>query len=102
MAQRPVLSHSQDLSAHSGQVLGLSGQYEWIEFRDKANRPRGFGEPWLKLEGGHRVLLRGFKNLPQDSQNLTLYGRLFWGSIDSDNPQVQSRLGYRLDALEED
>ena len=70
---------------------------------NKANKEGGFTEFWLEMDSSNLVLLRQKdKVFAKDYINhkVQVKGKLFQGNIDSDDPKVQSRYGYRLDYIE--
>jgi hypothetical protein len=97
----PVLTHKSQLAAHIGQEVCVEGVLRTRKYIDKAGRTSDFEEPWLEMEAEEWVLVRAtsthlLAQLPYD-RKVQLVGKVFYGSVDSDDPQVQSRIGYRID-----
>lgn len=99
-----ILTNKSALAAHIGQDACIEGVLQKRKYTNKAGKLIDFEEPWLELEKNEWVLVRLasthlLAELPYGSK-VQLIGKVFYGSVDSDDPQVQSRLGYRIDCQE--
>jgi len=72
------------------------------EFTNKGGRATGNFETLIKLEDGETVHIRNkgenkynYEDLANKKVKMEAF--IFYGNIDSDNPEHQSRVGYRID-----
>lgn len=72
------------------------------EFINKGGRATGNFETLIKLEDGETVHIRNKGENKYNYEDLSnkkvkMEAVIFYGNIDSDNPEHQSRVGYRID-----
>ncbi len=72
------------------------------EFINKGGRSTGYFETLIKIEDGETVHLRNkgenkYDYQELDNKKVKIEAVIFYGNIDSDNPEHQSRVGYRID-----
>lgn len=100
-ASMVIITHSDQLQDHLGKEVIVEGIMQMKKFVDKGGRIREFYEFYVELADGRLILLRNMTGKPLSKEPFTrkvqLRGRLFYGNIDSDDPEVQSRVGYRFD-----
>jgi len=78
-------------------VIGIVREEKFV---NKGGKEFDFTELWLEMNDKHQIMLRQKgKVSAKDFVNgkVMVQGNLFYGNIDSDNPNAQSRVGYRLD-----
>lgn len=85
-----------------GKSVTVYGTIIQEDFVNKAGKSTGIKETLLKLEDGETVHLRNkgdstyfYPDLVNKKVKMTAV--IFYGGIDSDNPEHQSRIGYRID-----
>lgn len=99
-----VISNYDELKPHVGKVVILEGKMTMEKFVNKAGKEGDFYEFWLEMKNTegkiNQVMLRN-KGEAISKEPITrqvqITGTLFYGSVDTDNPMAQSRVGYRLD-----
>lgn len=90
-----------ELEAAKNENVKVFGTLIQENFVNKAGKSTGIQETLLKLSDGETVHLR---NVGQNvysypdliNKKVELTGVVFYGAIDSDNPEHQSRIGYRI------
>jgi hypothetical protein len=95
-----VIKNYEDLKANIGKDVILEGIMKMEKFVDKRNRVHEFYEFWLEMNDGHQVKLRNAGEAMSKepfTHKVHIEGNLFYGNIDSSNPEAQSRVAYRLD-----
>jgi hypothetical protein len=97
-ASMPVITESSQLEQHIGKKVILEGIMKMKKFINKRGGiPMEYYEFWVELADGKTVLLRNNTGSHLSKEPFThkvhLTGTLFYGSLESDVPQV----GYRLD-----
>lgn len=99
-----VISQSTQLQEHIGREVILEGIMQMQKFVNKGGLEMDFYEFYVELADGKRILLRNNTGKPLSKEPFThkvhLTGKLFYGNIDNNDPQVQSRVGYRFDFTE--
>lgn len=97
----PVIKEYDQLKKYVGKTITLEGTLLMEPFVDKGGRTHeDIQELWLEMNDQHRVKLRNIgEALSKEPFTHRVYirGTLFYGNIDSDQPEAQSRVGYRLD-----
>lgn len=97
----PVITESSQLEQSIGQEVIVEGIMQMKKFVNKGGISMEYYEFWVELADGKHILLRnstgGALSKEPFTHKVHLKGRLFYGSVDSDDPKVQSRIGYRLD-----
>jgi hypothetical protein len=97
----PVITESSQLEQHIGKEVVIKGIMQMKKFINKGGVPMEYYEFWVVLADGKNILLRNNTGSALSKEPFThkvhLTGRLFYGNMDSDDPKVQSRVGYRLD-----
>jgi hypothetical protein len=97
----PVITESSQLEQHIGKEVVIEGIMQMKKFINKGGVPMEYYEFWVVLADGKNILLRNNTGSALSKEPFThkvhLTGRLFYGNMDSDDPKVQSRVGYRLD-----
>lgn len=96
----PVISNYEDLKANIGKDVILEGIMKMEKFVNKGGREFEFYEFWLEMNDGHQILLRNRGEAMSKepfTHKVHIEGNLFYGNVDSTNPNAQSRVGYRLD-----
>jgi hypothetical protein len=88
------------LQFHKGKTVILEGIMQMEKFVNKRGDVGDFYEFWLEMDGKNKVKLRNAGDAISKepfTRKVHIQGVLFYGNIDSDDPKVQSRVGYRLD-----
>lgn len=97
----PVITESSQLEQYIGKEVILEGLMQMKKFINKGGMPMEYYEFWVELADGKNILLRNSTGAALSKEPFThkvhLKGTLFYGSIDSNKPEEQSRMGYRLD-----
>lgn len=91
-----------DLEQNKGKNVYVMGTIIKEEFVNKGGRATGIYETLLKLSDGETVHIRNKGENKYDfekfvDKKVKLEAYIFYGNIDSDNPEHQSRVGYRID-----
>lgn len=91
-----------ELEANKGNHVYVFGTIIQEEFINKGGRATGIYETLIKLSDGETVHIRNKGESKYDYANFVnkkvkLEAFIFYGNIDSDNPEHQSRVGYRID-----
>lgn len=91
-----------DLEQNKGKNVYVIGIIIKQEFVNKGGRATGIYETLLKLSDGETVHIRNKGKNQYDfekfiDKKVKLEAYIFYGNIDSDNPEHQSRIGYRID-----
>lgn len=101
--QDPVeVKNSEQMKENKGKNAIVFGTIIREEFINKGGRATGNFETLIKLEDGETVHIRNKgenKYVYEDLSNkkVKMEAVIFYGNIDSDNPEHQSRVGYRID-----
>jgi hypothetical protein len=98
---KEVRSHKA-LEENKGKSALVFGTIIREEFTNKAGKSTGNFETLIKLEDGETVHLRNKGENKYNYEDLAnkkvkIEAIIFYGNIDSDNPEHQSRVGYRID-----
>lgn len=100
-AKMTIITKSSELQEQIGKEVILEGIMQMKKFVNKGGREMDFYEFYVELEDGKHILLRNNTGKPLSKEPFThkvhLTGKLFYGNIDNDDPNVQSRIGYRFD-----
>lgn len=91
-----------DLETNKGKDAMVYGKIIRKEFENKAGKPTGVMETLLEMDNGETVNIRNKGTESYDYQKLDgkkveMKAVIFYGNIDSDNPEHQSRVGFRID-----
>lgn len=91
-----------NLQSCKGDTAMVYGTIIREKFVNKGGRETDIIETLLKLEDSYKVHLRNLGSVKVNFDNLEnkkvkLQAIIFYGGIDSDDPKVQSRIGYRID-----
>lgn len=96
-----VITESAQLEQHIGKEVIVEGIMQMKKFINKRGMPMEYYEFWVELADGKHILLRNNTGRALSKEPFThkvhLAGTLFYGNMDSDDPRVQSRVGYRLE-----
>lgn len=97
-----VYSQLNDLKNKEAIVYGKIVQKEFV---NKGGRSTGVMETLLELKDGETVHIRNKGENNYEYEKLTgkkveIKALIFYGNIDSDNPEHQSRVGFRIDFSE--
>jgi hypothetical protein len=96
----PKVSTYEDLTNYISKEIIAEGIIVEEKFVNKGGKEMNFTEFWLEMNDKHRILLRQKGNAKAKdflNKKVKTQGNLFYGNVDSDNPNAQSRVGYRLD-----
>ena len=91
------------LKPYIGKEAYVEGVLLMKKFVDKRGREHEIYEFWLEMDGGNRVMVRNIGEAMSKepfTHKVRMKALVFYGNIDSDSPEVQSRVGYRLDFTE--
>jgi hypothetical protein len=101
-SQSEEVKSKETLEANKGKNAIVYGTIIQVDFVNKAGKSTGIKETLLKLDDGETVHLRNkgdstyfYPDLVNKKVKMTAV--IFYGGIDSDNPEHQSRIGYRID-----
>lgn len=97
-----VYSQLNDLKNKEATVYGKIVQKEFV---NKGGRATGVMETLIELKDGETVHIRNIGENKYEYEKLTgkkveMKALIFYGNIDSDNPEHQSRVGFRIDFSE--
>lgn len=97
-----VYSQLNDLKNKEAIVYGKIIQKEFV---NKGGRATGVMETLIELKDGETVHIRNIGENKYEYEKLTgkkveMKALIFYGNIDSDNPEHQSRVGFRIDFSE--
>jgi hypothetical protein len=103
-SQSEEVKNKETLEANKGKNAIVYGTIIREEFINKGGHATGNFETLIKLEDGETVHLRNkgenkydYKKL--EGKKVKMEAVIFYGNIDSDNPEHQSRVGYRIDYI---
>lgn len=93
---------SKEMEENKGKNAYVFGTIIQKEFINKGGRATGVMEILLELKDGETVHIRNKGENIYDyetvkDKKVKLEAIIFYGNIDSDNPEHQSRVGYRID-----
>ncbi len=96
------VNYFEQLELSKGKTAVVYGKIIRTDFINKAGKTTGVKETLLELSDGATVNIRntGDKKYNYDyyeNKSVKMTGVVFYGNIDSDNPDHQSRVGYRID-----
>ncbi len=96
------VKNSKQLEENKGKNAIVFGTIIREEFINKGGRATGNFETLIKLEDGETVHIRNKGENKYNYEELAnkkvkMEAVIFYGNIDSDNPEHQSRVGYRID-----
>lgn len=102
ISDKSNVKNAVDLEANKGKNAIVYGTIIREEFINKGGRATGNFETLIKLEDGETVHLRNKGENKYNYEELAnkkvkIEAVIFYGNIDSDNPEHQSRVGYRID-----
>jgi len=105
VAESTNVKNKEQLLENKGKYATVYGTIIQEDFINKAGRATGVKETLIKLEDGETVHIRnkGSNTYSYDellNKKVKLNAFIFYGGIDSDNPEHQSRIGYRIDYTE--
>lgn len=94
--------NAKQLEENKGKKVIVYGTIIREEFINKGGRATGNFETLIKLEDGKTIHLRNKGENKYNYEELAdkkvkTEAVIFYGNIDSDNPEHQSRVGYRID-----
>ncbi len=98
-----IITRFEELNEVINQEVLVEGILLMKKFVNKANKTLDFYEFWLEMDNKNLVKV---KNVGQAmskepfTHKVRLKTTVFFGNIDSSDPNVQSRVGYRLDFTE--
>lgn len=95
-----MIANYDSLDGYKSKEIIAIGVVKEEKFVNKGGKEMDFTELWLEMNDGRQIMLRQKgKKSAKDFVNRksAVQGVLFYGNIDSDNPNAQSRVGYRLD-----
>ncbi|MCU0429271.1 MAG: hypothetical protein MUF42_04805 [Cytophagaceae bacterium] len=99
-APMDTLTRYEQLNDFVGKNVWVEGILKMEKFTNKGGRILEFYEFWLEMNDGNSVLLRNVGEA-MSKEPFTHYVRIkahvFHGMLDTDDPNVQSRVGFRLD-----
>lgn len=96
----PIVKTYDELKIHIGKDIIAEGTLLMEKFVDKGGREHESYEFWLEMDGGNKVKVRNVGEAMSKepfTHKVHMACKVFYGNIDSDDPKVQSRVGYRLD-----
>ena len=103
-AKMTIITKFSELQEQIGKEVILEGIMQMNKFVNKGGREMDFYEFYVELEDRKHILLRNNTGNPLSKEPFThkvhLTGKLFYGNIDNNDPQVQSRVGFRFDFTE--
>jgi hypothetical protein len=96
------VKNANQLKENKGKNAVVYGTIIREEFINKGGRATGNFETLIKLEDGETVHIRNKGENKYNYEELAnkkvkMEAVIFYGNIDSDNPEHQSRVGYRID-----
>lgn len=96
----PIVKTYAELESFKGKNIKAEGILIMEKFTDKGGREHETYEFWLEMDGGNKVKVRNVGEAMSKepfTHKVHLDCKVFYGNIDSDDPKVQSRVGFRLD-----
>ena len=96
----PIVSTYAELEKYKGKNITAEGTLLMEKFIDKGGREHEMYEFWLEMDGGNKVKVNNVGEAMSKepfTHKVHMECKVFYGNIDSDDPKVQSRVGYRLD-----
>ena len=96
----PVVKTYAELESYKGKKIKAEGILIMEKFTDKGGREHEAYEFWLEMDGGNKVKVRNVGEAMSKepfTHKVHMDCKVFYGNIDSDDPKVQSRVGFRLD-----
>jgi hypothetical protein len=101
----PIVKYYIEFETNKGKEVLIYGKIIQKEFVNKGGRNTGVMETLLQLNDGETVHIRNKGENKYDyeklaGKNVEMKAIIFYGNIDSDNPEHQSRVGFRIDYTE--